>query len=255
MLLFRLLMLRALTYGLLPCAITFVTAAHQLTTDISTVAATQAQLAPLWKQHLPLQLSGQLQLGQINASCPACPQPQTLAFFNLRSDKAYRLEKISLQQRYSAYYSFPDSHVFVLLQLEQSQPGMQSSDHALAAEAFRHDCQLRQKKLAVKLQQPKLAQQYQAGLLAGQQLLEFSQQALPGGELLSCSAMSLNLPEQTISQWLWLRPAQQLRIRFFFSRQANSQFSTIGEFLQLQQQFMQDYQQYLLQNQAASPAR
>jgi hypothetical protein len=255
MTLFRLPLLRTLAYGLLPCGLTFAATAQLQLNDISTVVATQAQLAPLWKQHLPLRLSGQLQLGQINASCPACPQSQTLAFFNLRSDKAYRLEKISLQQRYSAYYSFPDSHVFVLLQLEQSQPAQQISDHALAAEAFRHDCQLRQKKLAISLQQqPKLALHYQTGLLAGHQLLEFSQQSLPGGELLSCSYFSLNLPESTISQLLWLRPAQDLRIRLFFSRQANSKFSTIQQFLQLQQQFIQDYQQYLPLSQPSTQA-
>jgi len=215
-------------------------------TPAASVAAMHAQLPPLWQLHLPLQLSGGLTLGEIRHSCPQCPEQQSLAFFNLRTDKPYRVEKISLQQRYSAYYFFPGSQVFVLLQLEQSLPSQQASDSTLAGEAFRHDCQLRQKKLALSIeQQPRLAQRYQAGLLAGRALLEFQQQSFPTGELLSCSQYSTNLPSQTISQLLWLRPQQGLRIRMSFSRQDNSHFSTLAQFAALQQRFIQDYHQHL----------
>ncbi len=212
----------------------------------ASVTAAHAQLPPLWRLHLPLQLSGGLTLGEIRQSCPQCPEPQSLSFFNLRSTKPYRIEKISLQQRYSAYYSFPGSHVFVLLQLEQSLPSQQTNDSTLAGEAFRHDCQLRQKKLALSMeQQPQLAKRYQAGLLAGRALLEFQQQSFVTGALLSCTQYSTSLPSQTISQLLWLRPTQGLRIRMSFSQQDNSHFSTLAEFVTLQQRFIQDYQQQL----------
>lgn len=210
------------------------------------VTASHGQLAPLWQLHLPLQLSGGLTLGEIRQSCPACPEQQALSFFNLRAAQAYRVEKISLQQRYSAYYSFPDSHIFVLLQLEQSLPAHQASDSALAGEAFRHECQLRQKKLALSMeQQPQLASRYQAGLLAGHALLEFQQQTFPSAELLSCTQYSSSLPSQTISQLLWLRPTQGLRIRMSFSQQDHSHFSNLAEFITLQQRFIQDYHQHL----------
>lgn len=212
----------------------------------ASVTAMHAQLPPLWQLHLPLQLSGGLTLGEIRHSCPQCPEQQSLSFFNLRAAKPYRVEKVSLQQRYSAYYHFPDSHVFVLLQLEQSLPSQQANDSTLAGEAFRHDCQLRQKKLALSMeQQPQLAQRYQAGLVAGRALLEFQQQHFPTGELLSCTQYSTSLPSQTISQLLWLRPQQGLRIRMSFSQQDNSHFRTLAEFAALQQRFIQDYRQQL----------
>jgi hypothetical protein len=215
-------------------------------TPAASVAAMHAQLPPLWQLHLPLQLSDDLMLGEIRQSCPKCPEQQSLAFFNLRTDKPYRVEKISLQQRYSAYYHFPGSHVFVLLQLEQSLPSQQVSDSTLVGEAFRHDCQLRQKKLALSMeQQPQLAKRYRAGLLAGRALLEFQQQSFPTGELLSCNQYSTSLPSQTISQLLWLRPQQGLRIRMSFSQQDHSYFSTLAEFVLLQQRFIQDYQLHL----------
>ncbi len=212
----------------------------------ASVIAAHAELSPLWRLHLPLQLSAGLTLGEIRQSCPQCPEQQSLAFFNLRAAKPYRVEKISLQQRYSAYYHFPDSHVFVLLQLEQSSSTQQQNDSTLAAEAFRHDCQLRQKKLALSMeQQPQLAKRYQAGLLAGRALLEFQQESFPTGDLLSCTQYSTSLPSQTISQLLWLRPQQGLRIRMSFSQQDNSHFRTLAEFAALQQRFIQDYRQQL----------
>jgi hypothetical protein len=53
------------------------------------------------------------------------------------------------------------------------------------------------------------------------------------------------LPSQTISQLLWLRPQQGLRIRMSFSQQDNSHFRTLAEFSALQQRFIQDYRQQL----------
>lgn len=215
-----------------------------------------AELRPLYQQHLPAQLSNQLTLGQIRLTCPQCPQTQTVPFFNLRSDKPFRTEKISLQQSYSAFYAFPNTHLFALVQFEHSVDTEKAKDSALAAKAFRHDCEIRQAKLARKMQQhPKLAQQYQAGLVAGRQLLEFSQQAIPHGELLSCTYYSLTMQDHTISQLLWLRPMHGIRIRMSLQQQAQSSFSTMEQFLRLRQQLIDDYQRYLQEGDIAEAKR
>ena len=212
---------------------------------VTTVLADE--LPPPQRWVVPAAFADGLALVRAKNDCQDCPKLQEVNFFNLHSPAPYRIEKISLQSRFSAGYAYPGTHVFALLSIEQSAPGQFATDASFSRDAFVKECERQQYQLTQ--QGEKVLAVYQRGLAAEGPLLSLQTQQFADIELLRCDQQSLALPGTVRSRLLWLEPVMGLRIRMNFTQQDESPFKDIQQLNVLRQRVTLQYLQTLQQAQ------
>lgn len=214
-------------------------------------AAEAPALPAAFANMVPRELRNGLQLVEVRARCADCPPWRTVDVVPEDPSGHIRQEKVSVRDGITAMYAYPGTGFFANAKMEVSAVGSYRRDKAVVTEAIEHACSRSRLGIAAYLKaHPNEKDKYDRAV-AGRAYVESESGNYKGYEYVWCSQNAGNAnPTATLSQLHIFLPQQEMIVTAYLMKQKTARFQTIGEFLQLQRDFIEAYIDFLAADRA-----
>lgn len=201
-------------------------------------------LPALYQGLIPLEMSGGLQLVDLQTRCVGCSPWRELNFYSLT--EPVKTERVTVVDGYRAMYAFAGSQYFANVKIERSDFGHFDADREIMERALRHECQRKLVNVEDYLaKNHSVRERIEAIRMPGRPYLEVEQGMRNGIAYLMCTENAIGLISSTISQVQLFVPEKRVTITAYLLGQKKTHFNTIAEFRTLRDAFLEDYSAFL----------
>ena len=205
-------------------------------------AADAPSLPPAFTKVVPRDLRGGLQLVEVRLRCTDCPAWRIVDVVPEDPAGSVRQEKVSIRDGITAMYAFPGTDFFANTKVETSAADSYDRDKRVVTEAVEHACARSRRGIATFLKaHPEEKDKYDRAV-AGRPYVESEKGNYKGYEYVWCSQNAgIAQPGAMLSQLQIFIPKREMIVTAYLMKQKNGKFQTLGEFLQLQRDFIEAY--------------
>jgi len=171
---------------------------------------------------------------------------RTVEFYKPGTNEVLRTERISIASGYRAMYAYPGTEYFANVRIEQSVPGSYHTDKKKVIDYITYLYDSKNALLAEYLRDnPDLKAKIDKMKARGKDYITFERNNYRNFEYISYTANVIGLTGGTISHIHIFVPKNDIIVTAYLLSQKKAKFATIEEFLQLRQQFLEGYIEYL----------
>ena len=208
-----------------------------------------SDLPTVFKKSIPTELKGTLKLIVLEDRCNGCNPWRYIDYYGNDSKKPIKREKVSVNIGYRAMYAYPETHYFSNTKIEQSISGEYNNDKRIIIDAIKHEYTRKKKRINTYLKEnPSLKSKMAPFKAKNKDYLELEEDKYKDYKYISYTENVIGLTGNTISQIHIFVPKHKIIITAYLLNQKKAKFSNIDEFLNLRQDFIKSYIDFLCKN-------